>query len=398
MHCFPTTPFITTSSTTSATSPSELSDNMAVTKSDAFLMPSVNSEIQYDIDSRAVAPLDEPPTPRHDVHFICAAQATPSPPPPFKIVPIDQKGLGMVATTSLTRGNVILIEAPIIRTVRSSSNSMAQSQFYKLSQEDKDKVLALANIHDPNIKPLRGIMWTNSIGLRGTDEGVGLFITASRINHSCRPNSNSSWDPETGLMTLIATRDISVGEEITSTYVKGFATHAHRRRHLRDLLRFICSCQLCTAPHLCVSDYRITEINYIQEKRERELKWSSTILRLLDIKLLLTLYREEGIDGWEVAEAYALGYMVALRQSDVYKAWYFADKTAAEYAVVDGEWSVKARQWRETARETKRQAIEAGESEHLPDTQEMGVKKWLFRDKMVTAGWDLIPERVNELW
>lgn len=367
-------------------------------------LPSFAFTINYN-EYAHLMPLDQPLTPRHDVPLVCSIDATPPPspppPPPFEITPIKGKGLGVVATQSLSRGDVVLVEAPVIRMKRSDSSGMASKQFRHLSDEKKEQVLALANIRDPEeLKPLRGIMWTNAIGLRGTDEEIGLFITASRINHACRPNTNNSWDPDTGTMTLIATREIKVGEEITSTYIEGFAISACRRTHLGRLLRFTCCCDLCELDegNRIASDYRIMEINAVKEKRNRELKWGSHVLKLQDIDFLVKYYGDDGVADWNVAEAYALGYMVAQRQGDFQKVWCFAEFTASEYATVDGEGSIKAREWRDKAAEAKRESIEAGK-EKLPEMDGKEFKKWLFQDKAVTGCcWDLIQEHRNAAW
>src|SRR5690606_20791415 len=86
--------------------------------------------------------------------------------------------------------------------------------------------------------------------LGGSKVGVGLFPTASLLNHSCDPNS--TW--EAGLyegndyafnsMRIIATKAIPAGEQIFTAYIPTHHEYSLRTRVLRKY-GFECKCPKC---------------------------------------------------------------------------------------------------------------------------------------------------------
>lgn len=73
---------------------------------------------------------------------------------------------------------------------------------------------------------------------------TGLFVLQSRINHSCLPNARRPWLLTTEDSTsLIPTRDITAGEEITNCYVFQFQLLSREER--ADMMGFVCNCKAC---------------------------------------------------------------------------------------------------------------------------------------------------------
>jgi len=76
--------------------------------------------------------------------------------------------------------------------------------------------------------------------------GSGLYSIYSKMNHSCVCNtSNSSSRTK---ISVFASRDIEMGEEITTTYLHARNAHAlSRRKRNKQLLQYLfsCSCELC---------------------------------------------------------------------------------------------------------------------------------------------------------
>ncbi|KUI53255.1 putative protein lysine methyltransferase SET5 [Cytospora mali] len=72
-----------------------------------------------------------------------------------------------------------------------------------------------------------------------------LFLTTSRINHSCRPNTRSTQTTE-GHKVVTAIRDIEPGEELTLKYLDHFP---YSRREWEEVTErswgFICNCPDC---------------------------------------------------------------------------------------------------------------------------------------------------------
>ena len=77
------------------------------------------------------------------------------------------------------------------------------------------------------------------------DMGIGLFLSAAIINHSCAPNAVQSFDRETGTIQFRALYDINVDEEVTISYIDIGRPLVWRRAELFSSYRFICQCTRC---------------------------------------------------------------------------------------------------------------------------------------------------------
>lgn len=85
---------------------------------------------------------------------------------------------------------------------------------------------------------------------RGTDFGSGLFETACRMSHSCKPNCTwiSSQDGTKKLVRLIL--PVSKGEELTIAYIDSILLPtSDRRETLKASKNFACYCHRCCGPH-----------------------------------------------------------------------------------------------------------------------------------------------------
>ncbi|KAF3765715.1 SET domain-containing protein [Cryphonectria parasitica EP155] len=73
--------------------------------------------------------------------------------------------------------------------------------------------------------------------------GDGLFLTFSRINHSCEPNA--AWDTgrKAGVMEVRARRQIQAGEEITISYIGQLDRPVAERRSRLRRWGFDCQCK-----------------------------------------------------------------------------------------------------------------------------------------------------------
>ncbi|GJE84992.1 MAS20-domain-containing protein [Phanerochaete sordida] len=85
--------------------------------------------------------------------------------------------------------------------------------------------------------------------------GSGLFLVSSYIQHSCEPSVRPSFTAGNHKLSLIATRAIAAGEELTMAYVdvaqhEGESAADARRRRRFELARgwrFKCECARCAA-------------------------------------------------------------------------------------------------------------------------------------------------------
>ncbi|KAG7200495.1 hypothetical protein KM043_001061 [Ampulex compressa] len=86
------------------------------------------------------------------------------------------------------------------------------------------------------------------VGLFLNNEGSGLYILQSTVNHSCVPNAAVEFPYSNSTLVLKATHDILPGEEICISYLD--ECELERSRHSRQkalssLYLFVCHCDKC---------------------------------------------------------------------------------------------------------------------------------------------------------
>ena len=195
--------------------------------------------------------------------------------------------LGVRALRPFSAGEEILRESPAMKICTShaaASREEAEEKFETAVDEAFDAltprsaaaVMDLSSCNQQggsdegsNNKNPQGIFRTNSYQLgKGTDYG-GLFLTVSRMNHSCRPNASHHWRPDMHQMMVFASRDIAVGDEICTCYGPGdYRNTEGRRAFLRDRYSFECSCQMCREGNDMGGDDRMTAIGLFHDTIE----------------------------------------------------------------------------------------------------------------------------------
>lgn len=79
-------------------------------------------------------------------------------------------------------------------------------------------------------------------------EGAGLYIRQSSINHSCMPNAEIRFLNMNHILSVVSTRPIKCGDEVTISYLdECLLTHSRRTRHkhLQEHYLFKCTCERC---------------------------------------------------------------------------------------------------------------------------------------------------------
>ncbi|GAB1310222.1 hypothetical protein MFIFM68171_00432 [Madurella fahalii] len=154
----------------------------------------------------------------------------------FEIRPSRLGGLGAFAVRELRKGDVILVEKPLLL----SDNFGLRSAFDKLSEAEKEIYLNLhCGDNCTQFNKIEKIKQRNSFHVLG--RVVAIFATASRFNHACKPARNVKYviDGETGVVTLTVCKDvIPAGTELTVNY-GGSPAQLYRD------FGFICKCGGC---------------------------------------------------------------------------------------------------------------------------------------------------------
>lgn len=266
----------------------------------------------------------------------------------YTIKPITGKGLGFVATSKISKGTRLLLEVPLFKTPGStedisSAEIIVLREVKSLTKDQQRAFFALQNGQGRKCTPVLGIVITNMLPLGVSDSG-GLFLEASRINHSCQPNAQHAWNDDLGHLTVHALRDIEADREITISYISGVSPgYAERQRHLMDAFSFACACELCSLPLLArtSSDYRLDQIRSINEDEgaatdldqvlEHPAKSFSQVHRLFE------LLEEEGICDIRVARACFNALQIAAVVGDKARAKVFAERAYAARKVLAGD-------------------------------------------------------------
>ena len=196
---------------------------------------------------------------------------------PMKIVVVEDRGRGMVATRDIKQGHLVVQDCAILtaeyETVTNPDNweslveavaglpGADQDRFFSLQPRlNKGQILQSRLIELGEEGERKGELFTAQIvlnnGIALADPGynndrVGIFPRLSFINHSCSPNAK--WSQVEGNMErkeVRALTRIKKGEEITCSYFGDaedmvFASREERQQFLESW-NFECKCVLCS--------------------------------------------------------------------------------------------------------------------------------------------------------
>ncbi|CAE6925396.1 set5 [Symbiodinium natans] len=211
-----------------------------------------------------------------------------------------------------------------------------KEQWEALPEEKRE---ALASLSDCSAgeKTLSGIIDTNAFsrGASATSSSLVVCPTLARLNHSCSPNCQQSWDGTSGMEKLYAMSDISEGEELCITYCDLRRPRAERKQELKAKYGFECTCPACSTLDSAQSDANRVAIARLEEELCREGPANPTSGLLCAEELLATIDAEGLSDKM-------------LRGLACYEAMECALRLGNEEAVTD--WAAKAHLYLSQAR------------------------------------------------
>ncbi|CAG9788861.1 unnamed protein product [Diatraea saccharalis] len=105
---------------------------------------------------------------------------------------------------------------------------------------DEDSILKVASIYDTNAFDVRC--------LDGSKRLRAIYVTASMMNHNCKPNTRHIYLGDNYNLAVIATVPISKGEMITLTYTQTLLGTLDRSKLLKINKCFECVCERCRDP------------------------------------------------------------------------------------------------------------------------------------------------------
>ncbi|GAB1320204.1 hypothetical protein MFIFM68171_10414 [Madurella fahalii] len=257
-------------------------------------------------------------------------------PAKYKVQEIPGKGMGVVATEHIRRGDLIIANT-LSLLIDLEAYSLPKDEYLQLEAAAVDHLpsahraaLLALSTHDeanlPHAEHIDKLIDTNSFNIypddgdeEGSDTMFGVFPEISRMNHDCRPNADYRFDRDTLAQYVTALRDIFPGEEITLTYIDPEMKRAARMKKLHNNWGFKCTCPLCTLDkhRADASDARIAQIGWLWDET-REERGSPEMA-----ELIISLYEQEKLWG-KIPAAY---YFAATEYNGAGDPW-----TAMKYA------------------------------------------------------------------
>jgi len=151
----------------------------------------------------------------------------------------EAKGLGVFALRDLLPGTIFLSEVPLVTLIDNGSRAdPLDIAVNALSHSKKVSFLSLHHFsRNKNESVSRSIVYSNGYSIQN-DLATGVFETASRINHSCVPNSHYVWKESIGRMVFWNRCKLLEGEEMTVDY-------GHKKKYLEKIYGFECQCGGC---------------------------------------------------------------------------------------------------------------------------------------------------------
>ena len=133
-------------------------------------------------------------------------------------------------------GTILLSESPLTTLIDTGSRiDPLEATIASLSPSARRSFLSLSHYsRNANESIHRSIVYSNGYSIMN-DMATGVFETASRINHSCIPNSHYMWKESIGRMVFWNRIKVLKGDEITVDY-------GHRRGQLKRIYGFECQC------------------------------------------------------------------------------------------------------------------------------------------------------------
>lgn len=181
------------------------------------------------------------------------------------------KGIGMFARTNISGGTRLLADQCLLHLPGPKTLLIdIERAVGLLSPSQQEAYMKLHCPDRPGRSPIVRIWEANCFKV---DEGAGIFLKASRINHSCMPNAHFAWNATIQRETVHAIVDIPANAEITISYCPPHSDLYHRRRKLEPY-GFDCDCPPCaqdtassqdSEARRCQMEELFQEITKIQE-------------------------------------------------------------------------------------------------------------------------------------
>lgn len=168
----------------------------------------------------------------------------------FEVQDRPGRGACLIAKRKIAIGMRILAEHPLISLAKAEEDDqdIIKREYYLLDKRTRRQYQDLFDAEKSRMKFYASIYYSNCYNCDGyrSNGGSCIGLYASRINHSCIPNVQFSFDEENNLMLFHATKAIAAGKEILSNYDQTIFETSKKRQRLQNLhYGFLCTCEAC---------------------------------------------------------------------------------------------------------------------------------------------------------
>jgi hypothetical protein len=239
--------------------------------------------------------------------------------PLYEIRQAPGKGLGVFALSDLPKGTRIIQESPLATITLPPDADLVHHVNTAVDSMSQDAFRTFLRLHHDPAAPNKYLsIWrTNSLSAGPEANKRGVYRDISRINNSCVPNAHPFWREELGKMTIVASRDITAGKEITIGYFHD-APRDRRRQFFEQQFGFRCSCPACmlSGEALEQSDRRRVflkdGLEFINEKDPTVLaSRADDILRACDLIRIVSRAEYGDIEAY-YTDTYVMAFGVAM--------------------------------------------------------------------------------------
>jgi hypothetical protein len=248
-------------------------------------------------------------------------------PAPWRVVEIEGKDKGVVATRRIEKYETFMIDQAAVVVDKAFDEAVSRKmkrEMLKLAVNrlyTPGTILSMSRAHAQKADGEtleEAIMSANAFGSRiGGVDTRALYPLISRINHACNPNSFVMFSQSGTSMAIKSYRAIDAGEEISISYLLLGAPSAKRQRILNEHWGFTCTCALCELPMLEKKASDVRRLLIAQaETKVLELAKKGEIERAIALaKESVGMIQDEGMESM-LTDEYAMLAMLFLEKED----------------------------------------------------------------------------------
>ena len=189
-------------------------------------------------------PMEESLNPAITDFELVDEEFTQSPSGPFIVKESPGRGQGIFSARNVGKGERILMEKPFFVVSKEYNQQTVLDAFEHMSLSRRKQYMQLTcpdRWDDIHMTDVMRIFEANCFNIGNR---AAMFLTATRFNHSCVPNTYYSWNENRSEIVFQVMIDISENEEMTICYGNPFRTFLQRRYELR-IYSFRCNCSAC---------------------------------------------------------------------------------------------------------------------------------------------------------